>query len=540
MAIGKVNAYATVEGGIVDYGKMAYGAIDDVLKDDAIQRKLAQDKAEAAAKAKTDRQKDIKAFSGVDVSGNMTIDDALLPAAKMYGDAYYENTNKYIATGDYRYKANAEKIQKTVDIFKTVTPAFLTKMDEISKGVADKKFNPNYASDAINLGKSVSEGKIEVGLDENYNPVATIYKVGDDGKPTGEILKKVPVMGLVKELQIPKYYDVNEDVKSFKANNIMALSEFYNASKTMKTGVKELTPTLIENINTMAESVSKNDDAMAQLMIDAGLGKKISGYTDQDRAAVKKYYTDYLTNTFQKEVNKDYTQPRQDTDGDGTNKSTFSRNPYVPTETSFTYTDGGVTYNYGTGAKSQAIPISDPTNKKEQVILSSLPILYKNGKATAKATNVLVTDMVYDKKDRLVIRGTYVTKKSKTFKKADGNEIEMLVDSMMPPGLSPEDQNKWNEAKNELELQSSQEGEEREIVVEPVGNAVESQILAKLTGKQINGVTITNIATLKQAMGYNKNAGSSIPTASNSEWIKAGWTQSQINEAVKSGKIKVQ
>lgn len=40
MAIGKVNAYATVEGGIVDYGKMAYGAIDDVLKDDAIQKKV--------------------------------------------------------------------------------------------------------------------------------------------------------------------------------------------------------------------------------------------------------------------------------------------------------------------------------------------------------------------------------------------------------------------------------------------------------------------------------------------------------------------
>jgi hypothetical protein len=507
MAIGKVNAYATVEGGIVDYGKMAYGAIDDVLKDDAIQRKLAQDKAEAAAKAKADRQKDIKAFSGVEVSGNMTIDDALLPAAKMYGDAYYENTSKYIATGDYRYKANAEKIQKTVDIFKTVTPAFLTKMDEISKGVTDKKFNPNYATDAINLGKSVSEGKVEIGLDENYNPIATVYKVGDDGKPTGEVLKKVPVMGLVKELEIPKYYDVNEDVKSFKANNIMAITEFYNSAKTMKTGVKELTPTLVENINTMAESVSKNDDAMAQLMIDAGLGKKISGYTDQDRAAVKKYYTDYLTNTFQKEVNKDHTfAPVRD--GDGTNKNIFNRNPYAPTEISFTYTDqAGVVRNYGKDSKSQAIPVSDPTNKKQQVILSSLPILYKDGKATAKATNVLVTDMVYDKNNQLVIRGTYVTKKAKTFKKADGSTIDMLLGSSMPDGLSREDQKAWEEAQSQLELNSSQEGEEREMVVQPVGNAVESQILNKLISEKavINGVRITDLQTLKQAMGYNNS-----------------------------------
>ena len=521
MAIGKVNAYATVEGGIVDYGKMAYGAIDDVLKDDAIQRKLAQDKAEAAAKAKADRQKDIKAFSGVDVSGNMTIDDALLPAAKMYGDAYYENTSKYIATGDYRYKANAEKIQKTVDIFKTVTPAFLTKMDEISKGVTDKKFNPNYASDAINFGKSVSEGKVEVGLDENYNPVATVYKVGDDGKPTGEILKKVPVMGLVKELEIPKYYDVNEDVKSFKANNIMAITEFYNSAKTMKTGVKELTPTLIENINTMAESVSKNDDAMAQLMIDAGLGKKISGYTDQDRLAVKKYYTDYLTNTFQKEVNKDHTfAPVRDGDGDGTNKNIFNRNPYTPTEASFTYTDDkGVTGNYGTGAKSQAIPVSDPTNKKQQVILSSLPILYKDGKATAKATNVLVTDMVYDRNNQLIIRGTYVTKKAKTFKASNGNVFDMsLIDETQLNDIK--DANVREEVKNQLDLYSSQEGEEREIVVEPVGNAVESQILNKLVSEKaiINGVKITNLQTLRQAMGYN--AGTNFKFDANGRLIK--------------------
>ena len=507
MAIGKVNAYATVEGGIVDYGKMAYGAIDDVLKDDAIQRKLAQDKAEAAAKAKADRQKDIKAFSGVDVSGNMTIDDALLPAAKMYGDAYYENTSKYIATGDYRYKANAEKIQKTVDIFKTVTPAFLTKMDEISKGVTDKKFNPNYATDAINFGKSVSEGKVEVGLDENYNPVATVYKVGDDGKPTGEILKKVPVMGLVKELEIPKYYDVNEDVKLFKANNIMAITEFYNSAKTMKTGVKELTPTLIENINTMAESVSKNDDAMAQLMIDAGLGKKISGYTDQDRAAVKKYYADYLTNTFQKEVNKDHTfAPVRDGDGDG-DKNKLSVGTFDPSG-SFTIKTGNTELDYGAGALSDGLGLTDPTNKKNEFVLKTLT-LFEGGKKIGIASNPTIQNIVIDKQGRWVVEGSYVDTKSTTYKAKDGTVLDMLNTAI--DRVPRSEQKEFLEKKKELELSMAQGAEERKRFIQPVGESVISYIVNRLKsanngkGQVINGVRITDENSLKQAMNYSAN-----------------------------------
>jgi len=61
-----------------------------------------------------------------------------------------------------------------------------------------------------------------------------------------------------------------------------------------------------------------------------------------------------------------------------------------------------------------------------------------------------------------------------------------------------------------------------------------------------NGGTFRNVA---QAKDYYKrqydaergkpDSSSNIPSASNNEWLKAGWNQSQINEAVKLGKIKV-
>jgi hypothetical protein len=50
---------------------------------------------------------------------------------------------------------------------------------------------------------------------------------------------------------------------------------------------------------------------------------------------------------------------------------------------------------------------------------------------------------------------------------------------------------------------------------------------------QIGGTAPATASTLAPAS-------SNIPSASNSEWLQSGWKQSQINEAVKLGKIKVQ
>jgi hypothetical protein len=56
-----------------------------------------------------------------------------------------------------------------------------------------------------------------------------------------------------------------------------------------------------------------------------------------------------------------------------------------------------------------------------------------------------------------------------------------------------------------------------------------------------NGGNFQNIAQAKAyyKRQYEDRGGDNIPSASNSEWINAGWTQQQINQAVKEGKIKV-
>jgi len=493
MAIGKVNAYATVEGTPTDFGKMTVDAID---KYNAQENKKVAAKA-AEAKEKAERRKEIKAFSGASISGNTTIDDVILPTVYSHGNLYAENVKKYEETGEIGYKLNAEKIQSTVDLYKTVPTTFLSKLDEINKGVTDKKLNSSYAKDALNFGRSIAGGKMEVEFDENYNPIAKVYETDEDGNLTGKMLKEVPVMGLIKELNIPGYYSKEDTVKDFKANNQMVLNEFYNTANTMKTGEKKLTPALQSNIDYAAKSASLNDDAMAQLMIDGGFGKKISNYTDDDRANVEKYYKNYLTNTFQNEVNKDYTRPAQPSGGggDGSKKEIFKPSTFDPSKSFIILRKkgepvlfkDGTPMSYGKDASSQALKISDESPKAkaiDQIIVSNLDI-YSANKVIGKAANALITDIVYDKRGKLIATGSYTDIKST---KSGFSQKITDEDSMSGGAIG---------------------AEERKTFTQPLGKSQVSAVLSKLRGKTITApdgedITIRNENDLKRAMGYKK------------------------------------
>lgn len=154
------------------------------------------------------------------------------------------------------------------------------------------------------------------------------------------------------------------------------------------------------------------------------------------------------------------------------------------------------------------------------------------------ASNPTIQNIVIDKQGRWVVEGSYVDTKSTTYKAKNGSVFDILNDAIEDVPLS--DRRAFQEKKDQLELSMAQGGEERKRFVQNVGESVVSYIVSKLKkdNATINNVKITNENSLRKAMNYNE--GSSVPTASNSEWISAGWTQSQINEAVKSGKIKVQ
>jgi len=316
MAIGKQGAYATVEGGVVDFGKITTEAIDKYQTQQALQQKLKQERAAEAAKLKEARIKDIKPFGDVSLTGNKDLDDvahqSVLVLRKVYDDNF-----EAVANGDLTAKRNLNQALSELDKLAEVPKALNTRNEDYTKN--SKNYNLNYLSEAVDLGKSLGHGKAVPKSDGHGGLVYDLYPTDDNGNVTSNepIKKDVPTLQLIQGERIPAHYSADDTVADFKKNNQQALIEWYNSSNTMKTGVKDLTPTLKYNIASTALAASKSDDAMAQLMIDAGFGKKSSGYTEQDRENVKKYYETYLTNTFQKEVSQDHKFAPQPSGGDG-------------------------------------------------------------------------------------------------------------------------------------------------------------------------------------------------------------------------------
>lgn len=310
MAIGNVGTYATVEGGPVDFGKMIAGNIDKYQEGQALQEKLKQDKQIASEKLRADRLKDIKAFGDIPLSGNKDVSDTGAQAVRNLREIYNANYDA-AGDGDPVAKRNIDQVLAEVDKLKQVPEALNARSEEYAKNPG--KYNLNYLSEQAELGKSLGHGKSVSRSDGHGGLVWDLYPVDDDGNITSEIpiKKDVTTMSLIQGEKIPLHYDYNDDVKAFRENNQMALSEFYNPSNTMKTGLKKITPTLQANIDYAAKAASTNDNAMAQLMIDFNMGKKSGDYTEKERLEVEKKYKERLQNTFQESTTKDYTKPTQ-------------------------------------------------------------------------------------------------------------------------------------------------------------------------------------------------------------------------------------
>jgi hypothetical protein len=450
MAIGKQGAYATVEGGIVDFGKITTEAIDKYQTQQALQQKLKQEKEAEAAKLKEARVKDIKPFGDVSLTGNKDLDDVAHQSVLVLRQVYDDNYEA-AANGDLNAKKNLNQALSELDKLAEVPKALNTRNEDYTKN--SKNYNLNYLSEAVDLGKSLGHGKAVPKSDGHGGLVYDLYPTDDQGNIIGNdpIKKDIPTLQLIQGERIPARYSADDTVADFKKNNQQALIEWYNSSKTMKTGVKDLTPTLKYNIASTALAASKSDDAMAQLMIDAGFGKKSSGYTEEEREKVRKYYETYLTNTFQKEVSQDHKFAPQPSGGSGTDKDKDVR-----TLTTFKVPSGGIGKGYGISI-----------NKKgEGVVYPSITIGNK------KITNYNANQFYWNKKGDLVVSGSYESVKTSRMSPSDKKDYLAIQNALLSDSATPEQEEKYNEL---LETYGSQKikqattiNKNREDLIEPI------------------------------------------------------------------------
>lgn len=489
MAIGKQGAYATVEGGVVDFGKITTEAIDKYQTQQALQEKLKQEKAAAKAKAISDEVKNLKVMGKYTSSGMKEIDDPALLLVGQYANALGEIGAK-VQTGEassFEYNQWVSKADQATEVMNQSAKYARERAAAYTKLSDENKLNPDFIKpDAI---KNVMKDTVPV-LNENGS-ITYNYKDADGNifktENPNEIIDKVfgnPVLKVELNTELKKVKDVLDQDKIAKPSGGFIVTQT-EQSKRFLGGVSTSAANLLGDRNVKAELWS---DYQKSLPENKRVGPKADGFSEKENQDLYNYTYNKILGYYPEE--KSMTQLSKSGGGNDNDKTTFTPTTYDPSQ-SFG--------NYGKTANGLGISVSDASTKSKQVILSSIPI----GKASdnkGTISNALVTDVMYDDKGRMVANMTYVDWKSTKLTKEQKQKGLTL---MQTKGFDDLDA-----IADELGVSSATLAESRKTIVQPIGKAAQSKVLSKM------GLTD---AQLKAKVGYS---GTVKPTATKTKSTK--------------------
>lgn len=319
MAIGKVNAYATVDAPKADFGAVAQLNIDNLVKSAKEDEQLKAAKKAAADKAKSEREKDLKLFPNVTATGATAVDAFYLQQSKRDFDLSNEYKRDWIENDNYESKAKYESLVHHYGDMNNQLASFGTQVTKFSEKAGDGKSlykkNAEYGMDIV---KSMNENRLRISRDDDGNVKFGIYKE-EDGKMVLD--KVVDQATYYKDINNPvPNIDIDLDAKATKGVYEKDLTEKYSGRT--KTGVKELSEEAKKKI--YEDCLSKvNDDNFAYVAGDvygviAKDDFKRSGFDKTEKESIARKHADKIIGMFGREETKDtsFVTPK----GDGAGK----------------------------------------------------------------------------------------------------------------------------------------------------------------------------------------------------------------------------
>lgn len=473
MAIGKQGAYATVEGGVVDFGKMTSGAIDKYQTQQALQQKLKQEREAAKDKGISDEVKNLKSLDKYSSSNNQNYDNVALAITNDLANGLSEEKNK-VKTGESNsLKANqyAENANQVIATMNSTAKHIQDKASAYAKLADEKKLNP----DSINIDAQQNILK-DIKYIKNPNGTIKYYHTDENGTQITdnpiEIVDKIysPVFKVDLPVELKKIKDVLDQDKIAKPSGGFVVTQT-EQSKRFLGGVSASAVNLLGDRSTKAELWS---DYQRSLPGNKVVVFKADGFSEKENQELYNYTYNKVLGMYPEE--KSMTQLSQSGGGNGNNKTTFIPTTFDPSQ-SFG--------DYGKRANGLGISVSDASDKKNQVILSAIP----NGKASDKKgiiSNALVNDVVYDDRGMMVASMTYVDWKSTKLTKEQKQKGLTLMQTKGFDDL--------NAIADELGVSSATLAEQRKTLIQPLGKAAQAKVLSKLGRSD---------AQLKKELGYS-------------------------------------
>lgn len=514
MAIGKLNAYATVDAPKADFGAVAQLNIDNLVKSAKEDEQLKATKKAAADKAKAERDKDLKLFPNVTATGATAVDTFYLQQSKKDFELSNQYKRDWVENSNYESKAKYESLVHHYGDMNNNLANFSAQVTKFSEKAGDgKSLYKKNAEYGVNIIKSMDENRLRISRDDDGNVKFGIYKE-EDGKMVLD--KVVDQATYYRDINNPvPNIDIDLDAKATKGVYEKSLNETYSGMT--KKGVKELSEDAKKKI--YEDCLSKvNDDNFAYVAGDVYgvIAKdefKRSGFDKTEKEAIARKHADKIIGMFGKDVSRDTTffAPK---DGDGSG----SKTPFTPSTTKLTNADfygntnenGEQLDNYSINAKSSLLTGISGTDRKSKkfIIPSFAKWSADNAERKPKQTNeimsdFIVSDLMYDKAGRPIVRGNYINTKSTTYKEAKKSIIESLREEAVKAKSGETDAELDIKAEKELSLNSEAYGIERVNHVQAIGKVTEENLATYMKGKTLNGIRIKDVPSMRKAMGYN-------------------------------------
>lgn len=124
-----------------------------------------------------------------------------------YKNAYSENQDKYIKTGDTKYKAIADNILNGIGKVNEMPIALKAKAEELIKN--EKNYNPKSLAKVKGVLEQMANGNLNETIDENGNSKFTLVGKDDDGNISKLIFKDINSKQLMSVLNPKAKFDVS-------------------------------------------------------------------------------------------------------------------------------------------------------------------------------------------------------------------------------------------------------------------------------------------------------------------------------------------
>jgi len=309
--VGKAGSFATVDK-VDDTIGQAFKDVNTMFEDSAKAKKADEEAKRKQEDANLKELEDYNGKFGVDITGNQSVDDLTVSYTSQARDMTADLVRRRQTSTNPQERADlTKKINKIYggyDVLKQMPVVLNNRVEEITKGVTDGKYNDRDVDAVQKTLSNVLSGNARLYVDDYGQTRVTVYDVTEEEKAKGILEKDITLAELIKSTQpfLASTYDTPNGISDQFLKQVKLDKEKIQSGFTTITN-EQMSKRVEDMIAQKAKEVSTDDNEVYEIWNKMGKPSKRK-FDDADRKEVEEYVKKDLLGRYNKSYEKDIDQ----------------------------------------------------------------------------------------------------------------------------------------------------------------------------------------------------------------------------------------